>query len=226
MLEIMEAWQALFARARNGDRKAFDILVSAYQRDVKSWIRTDIGNPVRLGLEVDDLVQNSFLRAWESIRQFQGETENTWQGWLRKIARNVVRDEMRKLGRRKDPRKNAIPLGPEIDQPRTGTSPTQEPVREERYEELKRALRCLSPDHRKVVLLVFLHGVSIKAAAKELERTSGATSELLSRALKKLKAAYRKTAGSLQLPHDLSLEGELKEDEGELREDGGEIREG
>ena len=220
MLKTMEAWQDLMARGRSGDREAIEILVRRYQYEthVKSWIRAYLGNPARLKLEVEDLVQETFLRAWCSIQQFQGETENEFQGWLRTISRRVVLDQIRQRNRDRDPQDHEVPLGPENDAAGTGRSPTQGPVRDERFKKLKRAVRSLSPDHRSVITLVFFQGKSIKETAERFSRTPGATSELLKRALKKLKAAYGRTDGSMELPRDRSLDGGLTEDEGEIRD--------
>ena len=212
----MESWRGLIAGMRNGDPKAFEALFSRYGRDLKSWIRAEVGNPLHEKVEVDDLAQETLLRALRSIRQFRGESENAFQGWLRKISHHVIQDELRKRRRQKDPREHEVPFGPGHDG--LGTSPTKDLVRKERLEKLKRAVRGLSPEHRRVILLVFVQGVPIKVAAKRLGRTPGATSELLSRAIKKLRAVYGTTDGSMTLPRDGSLEDELKENEGEVRE--------
>ena len=117
VLKTMDGWQNLIARGRSGDRDAIGILVRRYEyeKHVNSWIRVYLGNPARLKLEVDDLVQETFLRAWCSIQQFQGETENEFQGWLRTISRRVVLDQIRKRNRDRDPQYHEVPLGPESD---------------------------------------------------------------------------------------------------------------
>jgi RNA polymerase sigma factor (sigma-70 family) len=64
---------------------------------------------------------------------------------------------------------------------------------------LQRALESLSPDHREVILLARVEGLSMKEIAERLHRSPNAVVQLLWRALKKLRDAFGETE-SLHLP--------------------------
>lgn len=198
---------SIVARAQCGDRDAFECLVRQHGTGLRFWVRSGLRNPARHRVEIDDLVQEVLLRAFRSIGRFRGESEKAFASWLHTICKRVVLDHVRSLRSLRDPRRHEVPLGPEAERAWKGdTSPAQRLVRQQRLKRLKQAARGLSADQRKVILLVFARGVPVKVAAEKMGRTAGATSELLSRALKKLRSSYRRANGSLGLPPDESLD--------------------
>ena len=80
-----ESDQVLVERAKSGDVKAFDFLVIKYQRRV---IRL-LSRIVRDSSEVEDIAQESFLKAYKAISKFRGDsafyTQTTY--WNRTIKR-------------------------------------------------------------------------------------------------------------------------------------------
>jgi RNA polymerase sigma-70 factor (ECF subfamily) len=80
--------------ARQGDHEAFGELVQRYERRVLKVIRRFIPD-----LEVaTDLVQESFLRAWERMEQF--DPSRRFGPWLFRLAVNLTYDHLRKVRRR------------------------------------------------------------------------------------------------------------------------------
>src|SRR5437588_12221893 len=78
---------ALVAAVLRKDRKATAEFVNTYTDAVYSFIRRRL-NP-RQDL-VDDLVQDVFIAAWESLERFRGSS--SLRGWLLGIARHKVED--------------------------------------------------------------------------------------------------------------------------------------
>jgi RNA polymerase sigma-70 factor (ECF subfamily) len=87
--------EALVAEAARGNRDAFDVLVRRYQSRLFQLIRI----LTRGDEESEDLVQETFVRAYRAVHRFRGES--TFRTWLHRIAVNVVRTHLtRRSGRR------------------------------------------------------------------------------------------------------------------------------
>jgi RNA polymerase sigma-70 factor (ECF subfamily) len=87
--------EALVAEAARGNRDAFDVLVKRYQSPLFQLIRI----LTRGDEESEDLVQETFVRAYRAVHRFRGES--TFKTWLHRIAVNVVRTHLtRRSGRR------------------------------------------------------------------------------------------------------------------------------
>jgi RNA polymerase sigma-70 factor (ECF subfamily) len=85
---------ALVAEAARGNRDAFDALVRRYQSRLFQLIRI----MTRGDEESEDLVQETFVRAYRAVHRFRGES--TFRTWLHRIAVNVVRTHLTHRGRR------------------------------------------------------------------------------------------------------------------------------
>src|SRR5688572_28990602 len=79
----------LISRSADGDQSAFGELYCRYRRPVRDLCRRLVNDPTR----VDDLAQETFLRALSHIDQFR-PGDRLWP-WLSTIARNVCIDELR-----------------------------------------------------------------------------------------------------------------------------------
>jgi RNA polymerase sigma-70 factor, ECF subfamily len=87
--------EALVAEAARGNRDAFDVLVRRYQSRLFQLIRILTHGDE----ESEDLVQETFVRAYRAVHRFRGES--TFRTWLHRIAVNVVRTHLtRRSGRR------------------------------------------------------------------------------------------------------------------------------
>ena len=80
-----------------------------------------------------------------------------------------------------------------------GPSPLTLLGRKERFERLEEALAKLRPDHRDVVRLARIEGLTTHEIADRMERSPGAVKVLLFRALRELKKKFGETE-SLHLP--------------------------
>ncbi len=153
-----------------------------------------IGRFLQGRVEPEDVLQETYARAWKSIASFRGEDSSALLGWLKGIAEHVILDL---LGQHK--RKDIMFVEEPRDSPRPEPSPSKGLRREERLSRLEKALDSLSPEQREIITLVRIEGLKIKEAAGKMNRTPNAAMKLLSRALKKLKEAFGET-DSLHLP--------------------------
>ncbi|WP_329259232.1 sigma-70 family RNA polymerase sigma factor [Streptomyces sp. NBC_01478] len=96
--EAITAWALA---ARGGDANAVDHFVRALQRDVQRYVAHLCGDPQA----VDDLAQDTFLRALGSLHRFEGRSSA--RTWLLSIARRAVIDSYRYAAAR--PRLSDVP---------------------------------------------------------------------------------------------------------------------
>ena len=184
--------RTLVERAQGGDREAFNALVRTFEDRLRDFIRSRMGPVVRGRLEPEDVVQETFVRAFQSIGHFRWQDEPRLLGWLQSIAENRIRDAVK--GPRGD---DVLQLSSEM--PDSGSSPSRRVRRGERFDRLEQCLARLSPDHRQVVLLCRIEGLKIREAARRMNRSESAVKNLLLRALRELKSSFGDTE-SLHLP--------------------------
>ncbi len=85
----------LVRRAQAGEMRAFELLVLKYQRRVERLVARMLRDP---GL-VEDVAQETFIRAYKALGQFRGES--AFYTWLYRIALNTARKQIADL--RRDP---------------------------------------------------------------------------------------------------------------------------
>ncbi|MEO2145906.1 MAG: sigma-70 family RNA polymerase sigma factor [bacterium] len=85
--------QELVARTLDGDRDAFGVLVERYQDRVFGLVRHYTRNPV----EVEDIVQDTFLKAFTRLSSFQ--RQGSFHNWVYRIAVNTTLDLFKRQGR-------------------------------------------------------------------------------------------------------------------------------
>lgn len=182
----------LVGRAKAGDRCAFDELVEATRGRLAAVLRSTLSQDLHRVVEIDEVIQETFVRAFESIEGFQWRGEGSFSAWLRGIARNIVMDAIRK--KRPDHGLQVVERAPAGD-----VSPSRAARRDERFDRLELAMEKLSPPHREVLVLSRIKGLPIREIAQRMERSPDAVKQLLSRALKALRSSFGDTE-SLHLP--------------------------
>lgn len=80
--------KALVARARRGDRRAFDLLVLKYQHRVQRLIARYIRDPE----QVLDLAQDTFVKAYRALDRFRGDS--AFYTWIYRIAVNTAKNQL------------------------------------------------------------------------------------------------------------------------------------
>ena len=188
----------LITKARGGDRGAFDKLVASIRPRLLALIGSRLGPALRERTEVDDVLQETLLRAFRSMGSFRPEGPDSLLRWMGGIAQHVIVDLARK--------RSEVQVGLEGEFPGGGLSASQRLRRLERFDRLREALEGLSPDHRQVILLARIEGLPIKEIAGRMGRSPKAVTQLLMRALKNLRESFGDTE-SLHLPRESLLNG-------------------
>jgi len=159
---------------RNGDERGATELVLRHARAVARFLAGAGADPA----DVDDLVQETFLRAFRAVRRWRGEA--SFRTWLLVIARNQLRDHRRRHGGRQV---LALEEGDAFapDDPASALEATELERR------LEAGLRRLPRLQREVFLLRAQQGLDYEAIAAALETTPGAARVHYHHALKRLK---------------------------------------
>jgi len=181
----------LVKQCQAGDTEAFDELVTRYRTRVFSMIY----NMVRNEQDAWDLAQDSFVKAWKSIKRFRGRS--SFYTWIYRIVMNVTIDWLRKkqvkgAGAEFD---DAVELK-EID-PASKTVPKAEALpfetmeRSEIRARIEKAIAQLSPEHRAVILMKEIEQMQYHEIAEALGCSIGTVMSRLFYARKKLQNLLR-----------------------------------
>src|SRR6202795_361116 len=92
----------LVERAQRGDKHAFELLVSKYQRKLARLLARFIRDPA----EVEDVAQEAFIKAYRALPSFRGDS--AFYTWLYRIGINTAKNYLVAMGRR-------APTSTEID---------------------------------------------------------------------------------------------------------------
>ncbi len=147
----------LVKRAADGDRVAFEVLFRAHSPWVYGRLRRMLG----ARSDIEDLVQEVFLRAFRSLPSFRGQAR--FESWLRRICACVAYDDIRS-------RKNAPRLQLIEGEPRVGKADDME--HREAVRHLMRIIDSLPPQNRIVLLLHDVEGYT----AEEIQMAVGVKS--------------------------------------------------
>lgn len=148
--------ESLVASARAGDLAAFNALVARHERAVYSVALRHLRSPDA----AQDVTQDAFLRAWQSLDSFRSEHGGGFRAWVLRIAANRALDTLRASARRPE---ESIDARQERDEstwePESSDESAVELVsRGELSGVLERALGQLQPDQRLAVILSDVQG--------------------------------------------------------------------
>lgn len=158
--------RALVARWLGGDERAATLLVERHGSALARFGASLIGGRGSGGGEVDDLVQDTFVRAFQSLADFRGES--SLRTWLFTIERRLLVDRRRAEQRRPD----RVEIGEE--DAATEYTALDAMVADETEGRIRRSLERLSPMQRDVFTLRIAEGLSYKEIADVLGSTEGA----------------------------------------------------
>lgn len=176
----------LVRAVRHGDRDAFQALVERYQRKVTA---------VALGMvrnreDALEIAQETFVKAFESLQSFKGDS--SFYTWLYRIVVNLAIDF-----RRRERRRPTVPIeepaGPDGDQgyrlqlkEERLADPFEQAQAREIGERVAAAVDELTPDHKAVILLREVEGLSYEEISRVMQCSKGTVMSRLHYARKKL----------------------------------------
>jgi len=179
--------QALVERSRNGELAAFEPLVEKYRERV--WRLAY--NYLRDREEAWDVAQEAFVRAWQALPSFRGQS--AFYTWLFRIVVNVAMDRARQRAARG--RAFGTEAVPEEDWERVMVDPEAGPeetaARVEQRERIRRGLEALPEHHRAIIMLSDLEGLSYREISEVLQIPMGTVMSRLHNARKRLREVLR-----------------------------------
>jgi RNA polymerase sigma-70 factor (ECF subfamily) len=175
--------QALIERSRRGDVSAFEPLVERYRERV--WRLAY--NYLRDREDAWDATQEAFVRAWQALPSFRGQS--AFYTWLFRIAVNVATDRARQRAAQR--RAFGAEQVPEEEWERVmveqGVSPDDMAARVEQRARIRQALDMLPEYHRTIIILSDLQGLSYREIAEVLDIPMGTVMSRLHNARKRLR---------------------------------------
>lgn len=170
--------QDLVKACLQGDRQSFRILYQRHQATVRSTLYQLCGSS-----QLDDLVQEVFLRAWKGLKGFRQTAQ--FSTWIYRITWNVASDQRRKFGQERSQRERLIPLALDNSTDRSDLTQTH-------YQDMvQRGLVQLSDDHRSVLVLHDLQDLPQKDIAEILGIPVGTVKSRLFHARSTLKQFFQ-----------------------------------
>lgn len=187
----LENEATLVADARAGNAEAFTTLVNQYDRNIYRLALNITGRPE----DAEDVLQETFLKAYTNLKQFQGNSR--FYTWLVRIA---VNESLMKLRKRRSDRTISLDepivtddnelLAQEIED--WGENPEQHYAQRELQEILSEALAGLEPVFRTVVVLRDVENLSTEETAALLNLSVSAVKSRLLRGRLKLRQRLNK----------------------------------
>ena len=187
---------SLVRRAAGGDVHAFGLLVERYQRPMTALVARMTPSPD----DVDDIVQELFVRAWKGLPRFRGDAQ--FSTWLYRIAVNTT---IKHRSRRRD--ESAVSLSAEdlsggmdaLVAP-AGAAEPGDPFlsaqRKEREARIREAVLSLPEKQRTVIVLHYFEGHSCEEISRIVGCSVGTVWSRLHYACKRLKGAL---SGALEM---------------------------
>ena len=144
--ESADASFSLLLRAKAGDDHAREALFARYLPRVRRWAHGRLPAYSRSLLNTDDLAQEVLCRAIVSLETFEPRHEGAFQGFLRQIMVNRVRDEVRTAHRK--------PAGQPLEDEHVASdpSPIELAIGQESLERYEAALQRIKPQERELIV--------------------------------------------------------------------------
>jgi RNA polymerase sigma-70 factor (ECF subfamily) len=173
---MSENFEPLVEAARGGDEHAFRALVEPLRRELHAYAYRMLGG----FHDADDVIQESQLKAWRALATY--EPRASFRAWMYRIVMNVAIDHLRRRGRavsvdyddaiahaEDDALAGLEALSPQL----LRGDPRKEVQRSEIREQLSAALEKLSPEHRSVLVMREVDGMSYEDMAKVMKCPKG-----------------------------------------------------
>lgn len=164
----------LIFRAQKGDKEAYGAIYSLYYKQIYRYCYFNLRDSVL----AQDIVQETFLKAWKALSSFSQDGGGTIQAFLYRIARNLIIDHSRR-------RKNAKLEDHEYIEAESQIE--DEIDKNSEKEKLNEALGQLAERDRQIVILRFFEEMPFTEISKVVKVREGALRVRVHRILEKLK---------------------------------------
>jgi RNA polymerase sigma-70 factor, ECF subfamily len=172
--------QQLVERVQRGDKAAFDLLVSKYQRKIFRLL----SRLIRDQAEIEDIAQEAFIKAYRALPNFRGDS--AFYTWLYRIAINTAKNHLVSKGRRAPTTTEADIEEAETfdhgDHLRDLNTPESMLVTKQVGEAVNRAIDELPEDLRTAIVLREIEGLSYEEIAESMSCPIGTVRSRIFRA--------------------------------------------
>ena len=167
-----------------GNERAFELLVAQYERPIVRFLYRYLGNSE----EAKELCQDVFLKIFRGIPHFQNKC--SLKTWIYRITLNTVLNEKRRWYQRLKDRFTGLES---VAKTRWDSIPDPEMslTMSERCRSVSLALRNMRSDHRAILILRDLEGLSYQEIAAALGLAMGTVKSRLARARQEMKDALQ-----------------------------------
>jgi RNA polymerase sigma-70 factor (ECF subfamily) len=183
------------ARVLAGDQDSFRVLVEQHSRAIFRLAFRMTGNEH----DAEDIVQDTFLRAYRGLRQF--EARANFGTWLHRVAINCALDHLRRAKRREEEPYSEDPRREEEGEfissvPSAGPTPERLLFSVELKKKIEAAIAKLSDRERAAFVMRHFDGCSIEEIGKALGLRGSAAKNTIFRAVQKLREALQPMVNS------------------------------
>ncbi|HTS17936.1 MAG TPA: sigma-70 family RNA polymerase sigma factor [Verrucomicrobiae bacterium] len=163
--------EVLVRRTQQGDRFAFDVLVGRYKERLYATVYHMTSNHE----DANDLVQDTFIKAYKSLRSFRGQS--SFYTWIYRIAVNRTINFIKRRKNRNqyslDDLDSSIQTDPDLVELMSHVTPRREVGLTELQQKLNEALQQLSEAHRAVVTMHDIQGMTHVDIARVMKCSEG-----------------------------------------------------
>ena len=142
----LDSTSELIDRVRRGDKESLDRLMARHLGPLRRFVTGRLPRWARDLADTDDLVQDTLLRTFNKIEDFDVRGVGALQAYLRQAVMNRLRDELRRKGRAP-----VMVDGDGLDLV-GGGSPLEEAIGQEAFERYQAALTRLRPEEREAII--------------------------------------------------------------------------
>jgi RNA polymerase sigma-70 factor, ECF subfamily len=181
----------LVERSVAGDQRAFELLVIKYQRRIQRLI----GRMVRDTDLVEDIAQETFIRAYRALHQFRGDAQ--FYTWLYRIAVNTAKKFLMELKRDPTVPESYLQKDDEDETNSPGIEPTTDDTPESVYAAseiaavVNAAMQALPEDLRQALTLREIEGLSYEEISAAMSCPIGTVRSRIFRAREAVSARIR-----------------------------------
>jgi RNA polymerase sigma-70 factor (ECF subfamily) len=184
----------LIQRAIAGDRAALSQLLLIHHDSLRRHIVHEVAGQQLGVMLADDILQQTFVRAAQSMKTFENRELGSLRGWLKTIATNLIKDARKRRGRE---RRAASPHASHSDDGSflqaverlacDDTPPIKRVQRSESIRRMRTAVASLPPEQREVVERFYLQTQTLEQIAESTGRTISSVRGTCYRARKNLR---------------------------------------
>ena len=170
-----EVWQKLMIKAQKGDQKAYHELLRSVRPVVTRYVSSKVFDKTL----VEDITQDVLIGLHNARHTYQHE--KPFMPWFNAIIHHKTVDAFRKIGRNKE---DQLSTGEDIETffPQTTNKEEQALLRKD----LTKVLKSLPDQQQKIVVLMKIHGLSVKEVSKVLNLSASAVKVSAHRAYKSM----------------------------------------